>query len=98
MEKLPPALRKDVAVAARDEVIECMQHDEVHTSATSFREQCFQACRIVREEHTPGVPLKLVGQVFGIERGTISNHWRGTSLDAMKPNMPDVRRLSPGRK
>jgi hypothetical protein len=42
-----------MGVAARAETIELLQQDEVFTSATSFREQCFQACRILREEQTP---------------------------------------------
>jgi hypothetical protein len=27
-------------------------------------------------EHTPRVPLDLIGRTFGVERGTIYNHWR----------------------
>jgi hypothetical protein len=66
-----------VAVAARAEIIECLQQDEACTDATYFREQCFLACRILREEHTPRVPLELTSQGFGIECHTIYNHWRG---------------------
>jgi hypothetical protein len=46
------------------------------TSATSFREQCFHTCRILREKHTPRVPRELIGQIFGVESGTIYNPWR----------------------
>jgi hypothetical protein len=35
---LPVALREDAAVAARAEIIECLQHDEASTSATFFCE------------------------------------------------------------
>jgi hypothetical protein len=74
MGSLSRALWKDVAVAVRSEIIECLQQDEVSTSATSFREQCFHGCRILREEYTPRVPLEFISQVFGVECDTIHNH------------------------
>jgi hypothetical protein len=40
-----------------------------------FCEQCFHACRILREEQTPHVALEFIGQVFRIQGGTVRNHW-----------------------
>jgi hypothetical protein len=39
-------------------------------------ETALNAYRILPEEHTLCVPLELISQVFGVERGTIYNHWR----------------------
>jgi hypothetical protein len=74
MGSLARALREDVAATTSAEVIECLQQDEAFTSATSFREQCFHACRILRKGHAPRVSLELIGLVLRIERGTIYNH------------------------
>jgi hypothetical protein len=99
MENLPCALREDMTVAARAEIIECPHQAEALTSATSFSEQCFHACRIVREERTPHVTLKPIGQVFIVERGTIYNHWheckaRGNEIEhAGRP--PDLSSREP---
>jgi hypothetical protein len=60
MGSVPQALRDEVAVVACAEV-EGLQQDEAFTSVTSFCEQCFHVCRILREEHTPYIPLELIG-------------------------------------
>jgi hypothetical protein len=73
MGSMPRALQKDVALATRAAIIKCLQQNEVFTSATFFRGQYFHVCRILREEHTPHLLLELIGQVFGVERGTIDN-------------------------
>jgi hypothetical protein len=56
--------------------MECLQQDEAFISATFFCEQCFHACRILREEHMPRVSLEFIGRVYGVERGTIYNNRR----------------------
>jgi hypothetical protein len=71
MGSLSRALWEDVAVAACADIIERLQHGEAFTSETSFREQCFHACRTLREEHTPRAPPEVIGRVFGVERGAI---------------------------
>jgi hypothetical protein len=43
------------------QIIEYLQQDEAFPSATSFREQCFDACCILREEHTPDDQLEFIG-------------------------------------
>jgi hypothetical protein len=65
-----------VAVAARAGITECLQQGEAFASETSFCEQCFHACQILLEEHLSSVPLELIGQVYGVKRGTIFDHWR----------------------
>jgi hypothetical protein len=65
-----------VAVTACAEIIECLQLDGPFTYAISFRKQCFHTYRIPQVEHTPRVPFEFTGLVFGLERGTIHNHWR----------------------
>jgi hypothetical protein len=57
-------------------LIEWLQGNDGFTSATSFRDQCFHACRILGEGHTQRVPLELIGQVFTVRRGTFYNHGR----------------------
>jgi hypothetical protein len=76
MGSLPRALPEDVAVATRAEIIESLQQNEALTSVISFRGQYFHVCRILRENHTLHLLLGLIGQVFGVERGTFYNQWR----------------------
>jgi hypothetical protein len=72
MRSLSRALREHMVVAARAEIIECVQRDEAFTSEIFFCEQWFRLCRILREDHTPRIPLELISQVFSVERGRLA--------------------------
>jgi hypothetical protein len=58
------------------EILTVLRRDEQFLSARTFREQCSHACRILRTEHDPPVPFKLIGQLFNVDGGTVYNHWR----------------------
>jgi hypothetical protein len=56
--------------------------DELFNASGSFREQCFHACRVLREEHQPVVPYSVIGMLFRVSKGTIRKEWKRFQKDA----------------
>jgi hypothetical protein len=50
--------------------------DELFGSCLSSGQKCIHACRVLREECKPEVPYSIIGQVLGLNRGTVYDHWK----------------------
>jgi hypothetical protein len=65
------ALRTVITSAIKHDIGASLQTDEAFISSAIFREQCFQGCRIFRDEHSPPLPFKPTGDLFEVDPGTI---------------------------
>jgi hypothetical protein len=73
MASAPCAFRTVIIYAIKDDIGASLQAEEAFMSSTTLREQCFHACCVLREEHSPPVSFKLIGDFFEVGRGTICN-------------------------
>jgi hypothetical protein len=55
-----------------------LNEDEAFLAATTPRERCAHARRVLRLEHTPESPFALIGQLLDIDRGTVSRQITST--------------------
>jgi hypothetical protein len=76
MVSAPCALRTVITSAIKADIGASLQADEAVMSSTPFREQCFRACRILRDQHSVLVLFELIGDLFEVDQGTIWNHWK----------------------
>jgi hypothetical protein len=59
---------------ATQEIIHCVQSDELFMSAQHMRDQCYDACRVLHVEHRPVVPYSMIAEVLGVAKGTVCWH------------------------
>jgi hypothetical protein len=89
----PRQLADHEALAQHSYLLELLLSDASFQASTSFREQCYHACRILRAEQDPPVPFSLIGKVFQVDKGTVRKHARkyADDLDAIgSPGRPPL--------
>jgi hypothetical protein len=77
--RLAPANDIDWAALSRGvelSILEALQTDEMFTTSTNLRLQCYHACRILRLEHQPCIPYSLIGRILGTDKKTVKRHFQ----------------------
>jgi hypothetical protein len=85
----PRPLSHPETLGEHSHLVELLFLDGRFKESTSFREQCYFACRILRTEHDPPVPFALLGKGFGVDRGTIRNHAKKYAADLKAIGCPE---------
>jgi hypothetical protein len=72
-----------VEAFATQEIIQCLQSDELFLSAQHMRDQCYQACRVSHVEHRPAMLCSMIAKVLGVAKATVRWHCKQYRVSAI---------------
>jgi hypothetical protein len=83
--QLAPALDIDwevIEAFATQEIIQCLQCDELFMSAQHMRDQCYHACRVLHVKHRPVLPYSMIAKVLGVAKAALSWQYKQHRVNA----------------
>jgi hypothetical protein len=60
----------------RAKMLALRQNDEYFTSASTRGNQCYHACRVLREGRTLVVLFAVIGRILGVNKETVTRHYK----------------------
>jgi hypothetical protein len=70
----PKQFASEILTFIDEAMLRMLREDVDFMQSTTFREQCFYACRVLRETFLPVVPYAVIGRLFNVDGGTIRFH------------------------
>jgi hypothetical protein len=64
----------EVTVRGLNEMAQLLNNDQGFVHASSSRERCYHACRILRDGNTDPIPYHIIGDLLGLNGGTVAKN------------------------